>query len=318
MSSAAPSGVGRQGFALAVFYLGMAAFPAAGVLLAPVPVAVFAAQKRWALCAALVGAAAVASGIGPGGAGGAMLASLASLLGLPMGFWIAHGKNFNVIVVRSTALVVALNFGGMVTQWDTLDETLELSHSQFEELLESSEGAADTPSNEAMMAFQRWLIDQWPYVLPGLSFAGALMGTCLVVSLTSRWLTTMGAPPVVGSFQTMRPPDWLVWLAILSAGLWFADREWPSDAMRLVGWNLGFALGGVYWLNGLSAAIYVVTAMKLKPTILAIIVLTVFLFGLAQWLPLLGLFDTWGEFRRRIDTRMAERDLSQNSPDDRV
>ncbi len=119
-----------------------------------------------------------------------------------------------------------------------------------------------------------------------------------------------------GSFRAMRPPEWLVWCVIATALLWFADWRWPSEALRLVSWNAALGLVGIYWLNGLSVLVYGLWAWKPHPLTAAAIVLALLLLRLIYLLSIAGLFDTWGDFRKKVDEMMAVRNLRDHPHDE--
>lgn len=153
---------------------------------------------------------------------------------------------------------------------------------------------------------------QLAYVYFGMVFVAILLAAALGMALLGRWLRAAypGAAPR-GRFAFMRVPDALVWLAILVALCWFADQRWPSDVLRLFTWNSAIGLAGVYWLSGVAIFSYGLAAFQLN--LLAAGAMVV-LFALLHWLgglfPLVsavGLFDTWFDFRARIERAAALR-----------
>jgi hypothetical protein len=114
----------------------------------------------------------------------------------------------------------------------------------------------------------------------------------------------------------MRPPEWLVWVVIATAALWFADRQWPSEALRIVSWNVAIGLLAVYALNGLGIIVYGIAAWKPHPLLFFALLMVFIWAGMAMLLPILGLFDTWSNFRAHIDRLAAGRDGPQHRPDD--
>ena len=110
----------------------------------------------------------------------------------------------------------------------------------------------------------------------------------------------------------MRPPDWMVWLVILAAAAWFADRRWPGGPLRPVGWNAAIGLASVYSLNGLAILAYGMTVLGIKPFIAGMIGLALVAFG-PQPLMAIGLFDTWVDFRRRLKALEIARRMQMKS-----
>ena len=114
----------------------------------------------------------------------------------------------------------------------------------------------------------------------------------------------------------MRPPDGLAWAVIATALLWFADQQWPTDSLRIISWNAAFALAGLYWVNGLSIAGYAIAAFRPNPFMIALLAVAAVLMNFISLLAIVGLFDTWGDFRRKIDEVLAARELREHSGDD--
>jgi hypothetical protein len=129
----------------------------------------------------------------------------------------------------------------------------------------------------------------------------------IAVGLTALWVRAYDreAGPA-GSFQAMRAPDWAVWLVILTAVLCFVERNWPNPVVRMASWNSAIALASVYWLNGWSIVAYGLTI--LRPHVLLSLAIVFALVYLGQALCcLIGLFDTWGNFRGLVDKAAAAR-----------
>lgn len=148
----------------------------------------------------------------------------------------------------------------------------------------------------------------------GLYFWLLLGGSCLLVSACFAVIRRYAGNDPQGSFMTMRPSDWLVWAVIAGSGLWFLEnRYYDSFALRLVAWNGLIALAAVYFVNGLSVLGYGIKV--LQPGFLAYAA-CVFIIVLLSFYPvlLLGLFDTWGEFRRKIDRMAALRKEAEDGP----
>jgi hypothetical protein len=152
----------------------------------------------------------------------------------------------------------------------------------------------------------------WPSIGFGLFVVLIVLAAVVLAALTAAGLRHMlGRTAFRGSFREMRPPDSLVWLGILLAALAFVDWRWQVPALRHISWNAGIGLSVVYFLNGLSVMIYVLGVVG--PPVLAPLALVLVFLTSAQAYPALfavGLFDTWAEFRARLNRwviRMRER-----------
>jgi hypothetical protein len=169
-----------------------------------------------------------------------------------------------------------------------------------------------------LLALFDWWFDHWAETAVGVAFVNALYASVIIASLTAWWLRrTGGVFQLSGSFKDMRVPDWAAWVLIAAALLWYADQRNPTEWMRIASWNTGLALFGLYWLNGLSIAAYAVAAFKPNPFMLAALTLAAFFLSVLPLLIVPGLFDTWADFRRKMDELLAARQLREESGDDR-
>ncbi len=199
------------------------------------------------------------------------------------------------------AAVALLNFGFWTRQAEAFfnDVAAEMDTSSLE-------------NKETAVNFSLWLKEQWPNVGLGITFLIVLLSACLAVSMLSwmlkRYFQRRGP---VGSFATMRPPDWLVWVAIMTACMWLVDNQWPNATLRAISWNTALALVAIYWLNGLSILAYGVAV--LRPRVLVIVALCFALMYMQPLVCFLGFFDTWSEFRFRLDALVAAKKQREDS-----
>lgn len=292
-------------------------FGLVGVPIFPIPIAVYVVRRRWnsalglllcAGCAALATAGTIRAL-----AYYLVIAGMGFLLGVGMARRWTYGRI--VTAVAGSAFIIF--FLGALTNWDAwnahaaayLDGLLV----QARQVAEQTDGAADSPQFQMLV----WLRAQWAYVGYGWILGQMVIGACVVLTATAWFLRKrFDEPGPRGCFSEMRPPDVLVWLVIGAAVLWFLDRRWPHDAVRAVSWNTAIALYVVYSLNGLALVVYIFDV--LKPPIMIYIVTVVFLvsFGATPALGMIGLFDTWGEFRDKADRFVAARKIGPDSSDD--
>lgn len=287
-----------------------------GMFLLPMPVAVFVARGRMSQALGLVFFAGVASWMASGSAGVAAFCAGAAFIGVPLGVGLLQRWRYGRIVATVAGLGFLLALAGIATDWDTWIE----QHAEAYELMSEQLDALDErASSEDMIGVFRermgWLLrDHWGEMGLGITFWPVLIGACLLVSLCARWLRRgYGAPGPQGSFRAMRTPEWLVWLLIAMLGLWLADRKWPVMGFRFVSWNMAVGLLAVYWLNGVSIVAHL--AVVLRPPLLVVIATVLFamLLNVSQVLCFVGLFDTWGDFRGRIDRFAAARDARNST-----
>ena len=294
--------------------------PVFGVLFVPVPVAIYCVRGRLRAAMGILGAAAFGAFLAFRSFEGIGMALMTGALGLPIGIAMARRMHYGRIVALTTAIVFSAN---CLIVWAMRGEISRVAKETYEEKAAVLERADDEElqreGGEAWIKFTQWIFGNWANVNLGLTFTGLLVNACILVSLTGWWMRKRLIPPKpVGAFTTLRPPDWLVWVIIVTALLWFVDSRWPSPMLRMISWNAAFGLVGIYWLNGLAIFIYGMTAWRPAAIVVAGILLVMIFANLISMLSIVGLFDTWGHFRRKIDAAIAARNMRENSPDDRA
>lgn len=274
-------------------------FPEFGLAFAPVPVALSVARGQRSFAAITGLSMAVAAGIGFWSPDGAVAGLMAASFGLPVGLWAAIGVRFGLILARTATVASLLVIGLMAAATEQVDDGLHAAVADLERRFDEAGTAVEAEAADRFLEAQRTIVEQWPYLLPGAVVAGILVATSLSLVLLQRLLLRAGGPPISGRFRDVRPPEWLVWAAILAAVLWFVDRERPSEAIRLFAWNGAIALAGIYWLNGFGIVVVAVARVRL-PQLLIPFLLLLLLWQVGVMLALIGFFDTWIEFRNRL------------------
>jgi uncharacterized membrane protein YeaQ/YmgE (transglycosylase-associated protein family) len=304
----------RLAQACAIVFASVVLLPALGQMVVPLVVAVLVARGRFRECGIVLIVGAIAGYIVARSPQGSLAIVTAGAIGLPVGFGIGSRWHYARTVAVSTAIVCAVNVVITLPQLKALREASAKNKTPLTDFLEGPD--ADEMEKVVYEAIQR-INDNWEYLLFGLIFSGILMSVCVVVTLASRWThRRTGLPKGAGKFSAMRPPEWLVWVVIATAALWFADRQWPSETLRIASWNVGVGLFAVYWLNGLGVIVYGIAAWKPHPLLFFALLMVFIWVGMAILLPILGLFDTWSNFRAHIDRLAAGRDGPQHRPDD--
>ncbi len=172
--------------------------------------------------------------------------------------------------------------------------------------------------NSQWIEIFRWYDLHYENVVFGSTFASVLILSAITISLLERWQRdpesrTRRKPT---GFQRMRVADWVVWVAIAAALMWFVDVDFrESPVLRAVSWNTALALLGIYVLNGVSILFYALTIFKASAFAGFMVMTGIMLFGMWPVLGILGLFDTWYDFRMRFRRIAMLRRISYR-PDD--
>jgi uncharacterized protein YybS (DUF2232 family) len=134
-----------------------------------------------------------------------------------------------------------------------------------------------------------------PAILTLVALLGAWLASTWYHRITRTPIVT--APPPLADF---RFNDQLVWLLVVSVGLTLAST---SRTIHLVTENVLVVVLATYWLRGLAV---IRTALRrASPLVIGILILIMFpmLAFVLVGLTLLGVADTWLDFRRRMAPR---------------
>jgi hypothetical protein len=238
-------------------------------------------------------------------------------MGVALGLGVAVGFTFGWVLTRlgwsygsTVALAAAVAFvlaaAVMGPNWDVWNQQTMANY----ELL----AAQDLP--ESFVAPGKVIFEEnWSNVGAGYCFILLVLGVYVAVATASRLVRRCHAlaEPHSG-FLTTRPPEWLAWVAIGVAVLWFVDQKWPGTALRPVSWSAAMGLASVYWFNGLAIGGYALKAFKAHALVGVVLFV---IFAQSPVLIIAGLFDTWGGFRVKIDRIVeARRKLREDAGDD--
>jgi hypothetical protein len=303
-----------------------------GIVLFPVPVALYEARRHHGLALGLVacaflataasfvawdGVAALRDGLHAGLYEGSQAA-----VGLLLGLGLRRRWHYGQAVAAVLTAAFAIYLANVLLTWEAWQArtTVQVTAATdwFREDLANQAQEAGIEGQVPGFRELEWLRANWLAFVFGLHFAlPFLLVACVVVSvaagLVRQWL---GEPGVRGSFAAMRPPEWLVWIGIALAVVLFLDQKWPSAPVQVGAWNVAVGLGAVYWLNGLGIFLYGTNV--LRPSFLVYLAFVMILVVLVPpVLFFLGLFDTWANFRKRLDAIAAARQRLEQ-PDDEI
>jgi hypothetical protein len=307
METQSENGLGsyRLWISIGGYFLGLVLLMEWAFVLAPIPVAVYwAYDRQWyakwfiavGLLAGIEAAILVSTGTG-------IAIAVFTMMGIPLGNRFRFGRTYNEQVIAMILVASVLLAVLMGSRWNDLDNLVNDFGQDIENFIADPESKLSEPVEQNLNIYLR-VIDHWQDFLPGTMLSIVIVLSCLSASLMARGIRK-GGMPVNGSFLIFRPPEPLVWMVIVTAVLWYINYQAPSPGIQFLSWNAAIALAAVYCLNGLSVVAYGVVLMKPHPVLLLVLVGILFLIGL-QLLAVLGLFDTWGDFRKKIDVRLTE------------
>lgn len=229
--------------------------------------------------------------------------ALAGAFGVATGAMARRGWPFGRIVFALSAAAFALVAVSALVSWDEIQAQFNaMATARIEQLRSESPGNGYV---ESVAGAAAWIREHWAQVYVGMAYGFLLLLAAAMVTVLNTALRQAGAPGPAGNFATMRVSEWLVWAAIALALLWFVEQRWPNEALRTLTWNGAIALAFVYWLNGFSILCAALAAFHAGAAVYALLFLAVFLFTLHHFVAMIGLFDTWWDFRKRFN-RWAE------------
>jgi MFS family permease len=202
--------------------------------------------------------------------------------------------------------------GVILATWATLRKAFTVFSNDLIAHVQTLEGA-----NTQWIELMRWWDLNYENVAFGSAFCSVLTLSALTVGLMERWRRDPEdrAKRKPTGFQKMRVPDWVVWMAIAAALMWFADGRWPNPVLRAISWNAALGLLGLYWLNGLSIVLYAMSIFKATLFGMFMVFSGMIIFGFWPMLSIIGFFDTWYDFRKRFRRIAILRSVSQRPED---
>jgi hypothetical protein len=208
------------------------------------------------------------------------------------------GRVFGIVTVPAGGLVLA----GALVRWEQWHAVAADSFQMLRQVYEQPATGVNPEQATAALRALEWQLENWAYISLGMAFAVLALMVAATLGVVSRVLWTLYRMPGPSlGFREMRPPDWLVWPVILLAVAALADWHRPELHLRPVAWNGLIALGAVYWLNGVSLVWHALVTFKAHPFVFVAAVVMLAIPQLRLAVVMMGLFDTWYEFRRRFE-----------------
>lgn len=289
-------------------------------LLFPLPVGLHWARGQFRRALALMAVAAVAAYVPTASLAAAAVFVIVADLGMFLGAAAHRRWSFGWCVAVLTAVWFALGAGNVLLHWDTAVDTARIfMNARVADLEEaaraqSAAGREVSENHNQVIEAMLWMREHLQALFLGAFFGMALFTATAMTWVYQQALAREGGYRIPGSFSRMRPPEWLVWVAIALAGMWFIDYRWPNELLRNVTWNAAVGLSFVYWLNGLGIMTTFMLALQWHPLLIALCIGMVMAAQLGTVLGGVGLFDTWYGFRERIAKFIAERQQRDDAP----
>jgi hypothetical protein len=180
--------------------------------------------------------------------------------------------------------------------WEAVRRGVEIDLGEYRRALQGELTGSGAPRELLDQASA--MIDTVSLLYPGLIALAAIGG----LRLAWVWYHRIAARPVGPAprpFKTFSFSDQLIWGGVLGLALCLLA---PAEGGRAVGANLLLVLAVLYATRGL--AIFSASSIRVPPPVLAAVTLaSMFLLPFVLGgLTLLGLADTWLDFRRRLAT----------------
>ena len=291
--------------ALTVFLL-----PLAPVLLTllPLPAAYVTARHGWVsgLVTAVVSAAVLYFGAG---AGMALLAfMLVVAAGMTLGMALRSGWRFSrTLWVMAVSMLVALVVYGLIL-WLGFGVTLgQLKQDAYKSISDAATtytqmGVSSATTDAATEQF-RALVDVFAYIAPGLLGMGVILGAASTMGLAYVIFPRLRKPQQVRLALSGLRLHWgLAYVSIVGLALLLFTRH--SSGVRGVllyaGIDLLLVSQTLFFLQALAVVRALGTARQWKPGSRVLMFIVAVLAQAVQFTGLVGLMDTWIDYRRRF------------------
>jgi hypothetical protein len=289
------------GLTLGGYFLGLVLLDTLGFILAPIPIAMCVLRgqmQRIPLYIMVAGLAGVMS-LALGRVTLVIPMMLFAALGIPIARALIRQTPYMPLVMAITASMLVIQFADMSLQWTALGE-------QRERLLGMLNARLTGDISEALevqLNTQVWVLEHWNEVFIGLTISAALLGACIILGWMYRAMQRNGTEPN-GSFAQFRPNENVVWVAIVAAGIGYYNYLEPNALLQSISYNAAPGLIILYSLSGLAIVLHAMRLWRPHPILMFVVLLTLFWTGGMVTLTFLGLFDTWGDFRKRMNERV--------------
>jgi len=271
------------------------------MMLFQMPIAYCWLARRKGMAAVLLLCAIAIPSVVSGSLAYGMIFGVMASFGLLLGMLAARRVSIGFAI-----LLITTGVSGLLVMWSAAD--WDVVHSDFRVALHESIKTIESDTTEgaeeriaALREMFSWISENFAYLYFGFLISGVLLVvTAMTVPVYRQAVSEEPFAWTNYQFITMRPPELLVWLAIILAALWFLDSRMPNAAIRFLAWNGAIVLATVYWINGLSILIFTGYVLKWRITAIYALLLLMLLFNLIFILSIFGFFDTWIDFRRKL------------------
>jgi hypothetical protein len=234
-------------------------------------------------------------------------------LGVALGAMTLRGFALGWKLTVFTAVVFSLMAGSVALNWEASRKSAQIFMNariaQFEEAI-----ASGNTMLEGQKAVWVWTNEHWTFVAFGIFFGMSLFVSAFWVVVFEQQIRAASLKGVrAREVLRVRPSDWLVWPVIGAALLGFVDYQWPNEVVRAISWNTATGLLFVYLLNGFALLVYVARAAASIPILTFVLMFGMLLLVPPPAIAAFGFFDTWYEFRARLDAFLLKRRMQKES-----
>lgn len=303
----------KLSLSLGGYFLGLVVLQELGLILAPIPVAMCMLRnqrKRIPFYIVVAGLAGVMNLV-LGQVTLVIPMMLYAAMGIPIAGAIHRRVRYMSLILVTGAVVLFVQLIAMSLQWDALTEQRQGVLSHIQERLSGPEAETISEQLYQQLNMQIWVFEHWKDVFLGIAFSGVLIGVCLSIGWIYRFARRKDFEPE-GSFSEFRLHDSIVWLLIVAGVMAFLDYRSHDVWLQRISFNTALGLLTLYSLNGLAIVSHALRLWKPNPWLIVACTLLLFFGYNALFLTFLGLFDTWGDFRERMNERVREAEDSQD------
>lgn len=286
------------------------------MLLFQVPIAYCWLARREGLAAVLLLSAVAIPSLLAGSLAYGIVFGIMASFGLLLGMLARRRVTIGFTIALVTAGVSGVLVMWSIADWDAVHSDFQITLQEFIKTIESDKTEGAEENIEALRNLFVWVGESLAYLYFGALISGVLL---VVTAMTVPIYNCIGVEETLTTanfrFITMRTPEHLVWLAIISAALWFLDSRMPNESVRLLVWNGTILLATVYWINGLSILFFAGHILNWRRIAVYAVLLVMVLFNVVFVLSIFGFFDTWIDFRNKLlsyRNRKAHEDINNS------
>lgn len=141
-----------------------------------------------------------------------------------------------------------------------------------------------------------------PIIFTFIPFIGAWLFVLLIFNNKANWTRYQRYPYGMTELMSFKTPFWFVYALVFGLGLGLIGNHYKIDELWTVAMVIINFLGAFYFFQGFGIFWESMNRFQIKGFIRTLLIFVVVIWAM-MWVALIGLFDTWLDFRKILERR---------------